>query len=122
MVSTQRPSEVSNTVISKCSSLIVHKITNSKDLEFIRNTIEYDDKNQIDLLTSPKHQQALVLVEAFAFSSLTKITDANPLPLSETANIFTVDKIAAPSQALQAIEYTALPLVSRRVRLSHHCS
>lgn len=91
MVSTQRPSEVSNTVISQCNSLIVHKITNSRDLEFIRNTIEYDDKSQIDLLTSLKQQQALVLGEAFAFSSLIKIADANPLPHSETPKIFTLD-------------------------------
>lgn len=91
MVSTQRPSEVSNTVISQCNSLIVHKITNSRDLEFIRNTIEYDDKSQIDLLTSLKQQQALVLGEAFAFSSLIKIADANPLPFSETPKIFTTD-------------------------------
>lgn len=89
MVSTQRPSEVSNTVISQCNSLIVHKITNSRDLDFIRNTIEYDDKSQIDLLTSLKQQQALVLGEAFAFSSLIKIADANPLPHSETPQIFT---------------------------------
>lgn len=89
MVSTQRPSEVSHTVISQCNSLIVHKITNSRDLEFIRNTIEYDDKSQIDLLTSLKQQQALVLGEAFAFSSLIKIADANPLPFSETPKIFT---------------------------------
>jgi energy-coupling factor transporter ATP-binding protein EcfA2 len=91
MVSTQRPSEVSNTVISQCNSLIVHKITNSRDLDFIRNTIEYDDKSQIDLLTSLKQQQALVLGEAFAFSSLIKIADANPLPHSETPRIFTND-------------------------------
>jgi DNA helicase HerA-like ATPase len=91
MVSTQRPSEVSNTIISQCNSLIVHKITNNKDLEFIRNTIEYDDKSQIDLLTSLKQQQALVLGEAFAFSSLIKIADANPLPHSETPKIFTND-------------------------------
>ena len=89
MVSTQRPSEVSNTVISQCNSLIVHKITNNRDLEFIRNTIEYDDKSQIDLLTSLKQQQALVLGEAFAFSSLIRIADANPLPHSETPKIFT---------------------------------
>jgi len=89
MVSTQRPSEVSNTVISQCNSLIVHKITNNRDLEFIRNTIEYDDKSQIDLLTSLKQQQALVLGEAFAFSSLIRIADANPLPHSETPQIFT---------------------------------
>lgn len=88
MVSTQRPSEVSNTVISQCNSLIVHKITNSRDLEFIRNTIEYDDKSQIDLLTALKPQQALVLGEAFAFSSLIRIADADPLPLSETPKIF----------------------------------
>lgn len=89
LVSTQRPSEVSNTVISQCNSLIVHKITNYKDLEFVRNTIEYDDKSQIDLITSLKQQQALVLGEAFAFSSLVKIADATPLPLSETPKIFT---------------------------------
>lgn len=88
MVSTQRPSEVSNTVISQCNSLIVHKITNNRDLEFIRNTIEYDDKSQIDLLTSLKQQQALVLGEAFAFSSLIRIVEANPLPHSETPKIF----------------------------------
>lgn len=88
MVSTQRPSEVSHTVISQCNSLIVHKITNSRDLDFIRNTIEYDDKSQIDLLTSLKQQQALVLGEAFAFSSLIKIAEANPLPHSETPKIF----------------------------------
>jgi energy-coupling factor transporter ATP-binding protein EcfA2 len=91
MVSTQRPSEVSNTVISQCNSLIVHKITNNRDLEFVRNTIEYDDKSQIDLLTSLKQQQALVLGEAFAFSSLIKIADANPLPFSETPKIFTTE-------------------------------
>ncbi len=91
MVSTQRPSEVSNTVISQCNSLIVHKITNNRDLDFIRNTIEYDDKSQIDLLTSLKQQQALVLGEAFAFSSLIRIVNANPLPHSETPKIFTND-------------------------------
>lgn len=87
MVSTQRPSEVSHTVISQCNSLIVHKITNNRDLDFIRNTIEYD-KSQIDLLTSLKQQQALVLGEAFAFSSLIRIADADPLPHSETPKIF----------------------------------
>lgn len=88
MVPTQRPSEVSNTVISQCNSLIVHKITNNRDLEFIRNTIEYEDKSQIDLLTSLKQQQALVLGEAFAFSSLIRIAEADPLPHSETPEIF----------------------------------
>ena len=89
LVSTQRPSDVSHTVVSQCNSLIVHKITNIRDLDFIRNTIEYDDKSQIDLLTSLKQQEALALGEAFAFSSLIKIANADPLPFSETPKIFT---------------------------------
>lgn len=89
LVSTQRPSEVSNTVISQCNSLIVHKITNSRDLDFLRNTIEYEDKSQIDMLTTLKPQEALVLGDAFAFSSLVRISEASPLPLSETPQIFT---------------------------------
>lgn len=91
MVSTQRPSEISNTVMSQCNSMIVHKITNIRDIEYIRNTIEYEDKSQIDLLSSLKQQQALVLGEAFAFSSLVKISDAKPLPDSETPQIFKLE-------------------------------
>lgn len=88
LISTQRPSEVSPTVISQCNSLIVHKITNIRDLEFVRNSIEYDDKSQIDQLSSLKQQQALLVGEAFAFSSLVRISDADPLPKSETPKIF----------------------------------
>jgi len=89
LLSTQRPSEVSNAVVSQCNSLIVHKITNSRDLEYIKNSLEYDDKSQIDLLPGLKQQQALVLGEAFAFSSLIKLANADPLPHSDTPKIFT---------------------------------
>ena len=95
LVSTQRPSEVSSTVISQCNSLIVHKITNIRDLEFIKNTIEYDDKSQIDMLPGLKQQEALVLGEAFAFSSLMKIASADPLPESKTPEIFINKSIKA---------------------------
>lgn len=91
LLSTQRPSEVSNAVVSQCNSLIVHKITNSRDLEYVKNSLEYDDKSQIDLLPGLKQQQALVLGEAFAFSSLIKIANADPLPHSDTPKIFTND-------------------------------
>ncbi|GAB1473156.1 hypothetical protein MASR2M69_05970 [Bacteroidota bacterium] len=89
MVSTQRPSEVSHTVISQCNSLIVHKITNIRDLDFIRNTIEYDDKSQIDLLTSLKTTSISFRREAFAFSSLIRIADAAPLLSVKSPKIFT---------------------------------
>lgn len=88
LVSTQRPSEVSTSVISQCNTLIVHKITNARDLEFIKNTIEYEDRSQIEMLTSLKPQQALVLGEAFSFSSLIRIANADPLPEGETPKIF----------------------------------
>jgi DNA helicase HerA-like ATPase len=88
LISTQRPSEVSQTVISQCNSMIVHKMSNHRDIEFIRNTIEYDDKSHIDMISGLKQQQALVIGEAFAFSSLVKIANAGPTPDSETPKIF----------------------------------
>ncbi|SHG67703.1 hypothetical protein SAMN05443144_1449 [Fodinibius roseus] len=87
-VATQRPSDVSHTVISQCNSLIVHKLTNYRDLEFIRNTIEYEDRNQIDLISGLKQQEALVLGDAFMFSSIARISDADPIPKAETPKIF----------------------------------
>ncbi|MFO7934342.1 MAG: ATP-binding protein, partial [Bacteroidales bacterium] len=89
LVSTQRPSEVSHSVISQCNSLIVHKLTNNKDLEYLKNTIEYDDKNQIDMIPGLKQQQAMLIGEAFSFNSLICIHYAEPIPTSETPIIFT---------------------------------
>lgn len=88
LISTQRPSEVSSTVISQCNSFIVHKLTNIRDLEFIKNCIEYEDRSQIELLSSLKQQEALALGEAFAFSTIIKIANCNPVPDSKTPEIF----------------------------------
>jgi hypothetical protein len=47
-------------------------------LDFIRNTIQYDDKNQVELISGLKQQEALVTGESFAFSALIKIINADP--------------------------------------------
>ena len=35
VISSQRPSEISKTVVSQCNSFIIHKITNKQDFEII---------------------------------------------------------------------------------------
>ncbi|MDF7991106.1 ATP-binding protein, partial [Listeria monocytogenes] len=50
-VSTQRPSDLSKTVVSQCSNFIVHRIQNPDDLNYISRMVPYIDRDTIDRLT-----------------------------------------------------------------------
>lgn len=47
MLSSQRPSELSSTVLSQCNNYIIHRIKNNVDLEYLLQTIPYINKYQI---------------------------------------------------------------------------
>lgn len=47
LLSSQRPSELSSTVLSQCNNYLIHRIKNNVDLEFLLKTIPYINKNQL---------------------------------------------------------------------------
>ena len=47
MLSSQRPSELSSTVLSQCNNYLIHRIKNNVDLEYLLKTIPYINKNQL---------------------------------------------------------------------------
>lgn len=47
LISSQRPSELSSTVLSQCNNYIIHRIKNNVDLEYLLQTIPYINKNQL---------------------------------------------------------------------------
>ena len=47
LISSQRPSELSSTVLSQCNNYIIHRIKNNIDLEYLLQTIPYINKNQL---------------------------------------------------------------------------
>lgn len=87
IISSQRPSEISKTVISQCNSYIVHKLTNKQDFEIISKLLSYNGKQYLNLLSSLEKQHALICGEAFGFADIVKIKEANPTPKSEDPKI-----------------------------------
>ena len=50
-ISSQRPSELSKTVVSQCSNFIIHRVQNPDDLQYISRMVPYVNQGMIDRLT-----------------------------------------------------------------------
>ena len=87
MVSSQRPSELSKTVLSQCSNFIVHRIQNPDDLNHIRQMTPHISANILYRLPSIPRQHALVFGNSVQIPTLFKVNDANPTPNSADSDI-----------------------------------
>lgn len=87
IISSQRPSELSKSVISQCNSFIVHKLTNKNDNELISRILSSRSKGFLNLLSGLEKQHALVSGEAFGFTDIIKIETAVPTPQSEDPKV-----------------------------------
>lgn len=86
-ISSQRPSELSRTVVSQCSNFIVHRVQNPDDLSYISRMVPYINKGIIDRLTYLKTGSALVFGTAINIPTLTEFASANPKTDSDSAEI-----------------------------------
>lgn len=66
IVASQRPGELSKTVLSQCNNYILHRIRNNIDLEQMRKSIPYLNDMQLFRLTYLRTGTALAVGEAFA--------------------------------------------------------
>lgn len=82
VVASQRPSELSKTVLSQCSSFIVHRLQNPEDLRYFRDIVPGIYGPLLGQLPALAPQTALVLGECVRAPALVKIRDANPIPRS----------------------------------------
>jgi hypothetical protein len=79
IISSQRPSELSKTVLSQCNSFIIHRITNKNDLEFVSKVVRADNIELLKVIPGLEKQYAITTGEAFSYSDIVKIADANPV-------------------------------------------
>lgn len=86
-ISSQRPSELSKTVVSQCSNFIVHRVQNPDDLQYISRMVPYINQNIIDQLTYLQTGTALVFGAAINIPTLTNFAIANPKTDSDNAKI-----------------------------------
>jgi hypothetical protein len=66
ILASQRPSELSKTVLSQCNNFILHRIRNNVDLEQIRRSIPFIDDTQLTRISYLKTGSALLVGEAFS--------------------------------------------------------
>ena len=86
-ISSQRPSELSKTVVSQCSNFIIHRVQNPDDLKYISRMVPYINSNMIERLTYLQTGNALVFGTAINIPTLTRFGKAYPATDSENAKI-----------------------------------
>ena len=84
ILSSQRPSELSKTVLSQCNNFILHRIRNNIDLEQMRKSIPYILDAQLLRLSYLKTGHALVVGEGFNIQLELKINNDIEDKSSET--------------------------------------
>lgn len=87
LVSSQRPSELSKTVLSQCSNFIVHRIQNPEDLSHIRQITPHISETILRRLPSIPTQHALIFGHAVNLPTTFKVNEANPKPKSDNNEI-----------------------------------
>lgn len=88
VVASQRPSELSKTVLSQCSSFIVHRLQNPEDLRYFKDIVPGIYDQLLNQLPALAPQTALVLGECVRAPALVKIREANPMPRSRDPKFY----------------------------------
>lgn len=83
----QRPSELSKTVVSQCINFIIHRVQNPDDLHYISKMAPYVNQNIIERLTYLQTGNALVFGSAINLPTLTKFEETNLRTDSANAKI-----------------------------------
>lgn len=88
VVSSQRPSELSKTLLSQCNSFIVHRLQNPADLAYFRQIVPSLFSPMLDQLPALPQRTALALGEFVRAPSLVRIREARPTPRSHDPHFF----------------------------------
>lgn len=87
-VVSQRPTELSETMLAQCSSFICLRITNPEDQGYVRGLVPEAEGDLTDILTSLGRGEALVLGEATPLPTRVQIYRPNPEPNSNDVDYF----------------------------------
>ena len=81
-VSTQRPAEVSPTVLAQCGTWVVFRLTSEQDLRTVGAAGEWLDRQELDRIAGLPRQQAVVFGSSITMPVRIVPPDASPVPKS----------------------------------------
>ena len=91
-ISSQVPSMLAYEVVSQCNSVVMHKITSRRDMEFLRGVLRVSNDTFYLQMSALEKQHAIVCGEAFPNDSVVRIHDATPLPRSNDPVIENINR------------------------------
>jgi DNA helicase HerA-like ATPase len=87
IVASQRPSELSKTVLSQCNNFIIHRIQNPDDLSQIKQMTPFISETVLKRLPSLPKQHALIFGNSVNIPTTFCVRDADPTPYSNDTQI-----------------------------------
>jgi len=88
IIASQRPSELSKTVLSQCNSFVVHRLQNPEDLRYFREIVPVIFEPLLKQLPSLPQRYALVLGEGVRAPTLAYMREASPMPDSQDPKLY----------------------------------
>lgn len=88
MIVSQRPSEVSETILSQCSNYVVLRLTNPVDQNYVRKLVPDTFVGLVDVLPSLRQGEALVVGDALPMPLRVQVDFPNPEPESGDIKFF----------------------------------
>lgn len=82
LVSSQRPSELSRTVLSQCNSFIVHRLQNPEDQKYVRQLVSAANEDILQQLPILPQQHVIIMGDAVRTPVQARMNTANPRPNS----------------------------------------
>lgn len=87
IVASQRPSELSKTVLSQCNNFIIHRIQNPDDLSQIRQMTPFISDTVLRRLPSLPKQHALIFGNSVNIPTTFRVREADPTPYSNDTQV-----------------------------------
>jgi uncharacterized protein len=88
LLSSQRPSEISETIFSQCNNFIAMRLTNPNDQNYVKKLLPDTLGNIIDRLPSFKAGEALLIGDSVAIPSIVQIDKCTTPPSSNDIPYF----------------------------------
>lgn len=83
VVSSQRPSELSKTVLSQCNSFLIHRLQNPDDQKYVRQLVSAANEDILSQLPILPQQHAIIMGDAVRTPVQVRMTDVYPKPNSD---------------------------------------
>jgi len=88
IISSQRPSELSKTILSQCNTYIVHRLQNPEDQHYVRQLVSSANIDILNQLPILPQQHAIIMGDAVKSPSQVRLNDVFPRPGSDDPEYF----------------------------------